>query len=65
VAATVVDQRFKNRRLTGFDLASGQSLFSTNGQAKAYSPDSRWLAVRAEDEKTALLLDPGQPQDPP
>src|SRR5262249_54098084 len=27
------------------------------GMALAYSPDGRWLAVRAADEKTLLLLD--------
>jgi WD40 repeat protein len=39
------------------DLASGKSLFSTNGVALAYSPDGHWLAVQAADEKTVLLLD--------
>jgi WD40 repeat protein/serine/threonine protein kinase len=43
--------------LTVCDIASGKSLFSTQGVALAYSPDGRWLAVRAGDEKTLLLLD--------
>jgi WD40 repeat protein/tRNA A-37 threonylcarbamoyl transferase component Bud32 len=44
-------------RLTVFDIASGKSLFTTNGSALAYSPDGRWLAAVAADEKTVLLLD--------
>ena len=39
------------------DVASGERLFSAEGGALAYSPDGRWLAVRAADEKTVLLLD--------
>jgi WD40 repeat protein len=57
VAATVQDGQFTNHRLTVFDIASGKSLFSTKGLALAYSPHGRWLAVRAADEKTVLLLD--------
>jgi WD40 repeat protein/serine/threonine protein kinase len=57
VAATAQDAQQKNHRLTVFDIASGKSLFSTKGLALAYSPDGRWLAVRAEDEKKVLLLD--------
>jgi WD40 repeat protein len=47
----------KKHRLTVFDIASGKSLFSTDGSCLAYSPDGRWLAVGAADEKTVLLLD--------
>jgi WD40 repeat protein len=57
VAATAEDGHFKNQHLTVLDIASGASLFSTKGLALAYSPDGRWLAVRAADEKTVLLLD--------
>ncbi len=57
VAATAEDQQFKNHCLTVCDIASGKSLFSTKGLALAYSPDGLWLAVRAADEKTVLLLD--------
>jgi hypothetical protein len=32
-------------------------MFSAEGGALAYRSDGRWLAVRAADEKTALLLD--------
>ena len=39
------------------DLESGDRLFSSAGCALAYSPDGRWLAVRAADEMTVLLLD--------
>jgi WD40 repeat protein len=57
VAATTEDQNCNNHRLTVCDIASGKSLFSTEGLALAYSPDGRWLAVRAADEKEVLLLD--------
>jgi WD40 repeat protein len=57
VAGTVEDGKFRNHCLTVFDIATGQSLFSTEGLALAYSPDGRWLAVRAADEKEVLLLD--------
>jgi eukaryotic-like serine/threonine-protein kinase len=40
-----------------YDLASGERLFSAEGGALAYSPDGRWLAAWAADEKTVLLLD--------
>jgi WD40 repeat protein len=39
------------------DVASGRLLFSAQGKALAYSPDSRWLAVRDPDEKGIVLLD--------
>jgi len=55
VAASRFD---RNRlRLNVFDIASRKSLFSTEGALLAYSPDGRWLAGLAEDEKTVLLLD--------
>jgi WD40 repeat protein len=56
VAATVYDPQFRFH-LCVCDLASGERLFSAEGGALAYSPDGRWLAVRAADEKTVLLLD--------
>jgi WD40 repeat protein len=56
VAATAYDPQIKFY-LCVFDLASGERLFSAEGGALAYSPDGRWLAVRAADEKTVLLLD--------
>jgi WD40 repeat protein len=48
-----------------WDIASGERLFSAEGwsagtgpaQPLAYSPDGRWLAVPAADEKAVLLLD--------
>jgi WD40 repeat protein len=40
-----------------YDLTSGEQVFSAAGHALAYSPDGRWLAVRAEDDVTVLLLD--------
>jgi WD40 repeat protein/tRNA A-37 threonylcarbamoyl transferase component Bud32 len=57
VATTEQDQQFKNHRLTVLDIASDQPLFSTEGVALAYSPDGRWLAIRAADEMEVLLLD--------
>jgi WD40 repeat protein/tRNA A-37 threonylcarbamoyl transferase component Bud32 len=55
VATTVHDQG--KSRLKVFDIASGKALFSTDGAFLAYSPNGRWLAVRAADDKTVLLLD--------
>src|SRR5262249_9995912 len=43
--------------LNVFDIASSKTLFSSKGQALAYSPDGRWLAAGAVDDKTVLLLD--------
>jgi WD40 repeat protein len=40
-----------------FDFESGQWLFSAEGRAITYSPDGRWLAARAADPKTVLILD--------
>ena len=57
VAATTVDPRSDKNRLAVFDIASSKSLFSADGSSLAYSPDGRWLAVLAPDEKTVLLLD--------
>jgi WD40 repeat protein len=57
VAVTEEGRQFTNHRLTVCEIASGKSLFSSNGLALAYSRDGRWLAVRAADEKTVLLLD--------
>jgi WD40 repeat protein/predicted Ser/Thr protein kinase len=55
VAATAYDGQ--KHQLQVCDLASGERLFSAEGKALAYSPDGRWLAVLAADEKTVLLLD--------
>jgi WD40 repeat protein len=57
VAATEQDQQFTNQRLTVFDIASGQPLFSTEGFALAYSPDGRWLATLGTGDRTVLLRD--------
>ncbi len=57
VAATMSYQPNNKCRLIEFDLASGKSLFSTEGEALAYSPDGRWLAIAAADAQTMLLLD--------
>jgi WD40 repeat protein/serine/threonine protein kinase len=39
------------------DFESGQWIFSAEGRSITYSPDGRWLAVRAADAKTVLVLD--------
>lgn len=57
VAATGEDSKSKKPSLNVCDIASGQLLFSTEGSCLAYSPDGRWLAILAADEKTVLLLD--------
>ncbi len=57
VAGKTYDPRSKKYRLTVCDIASGKSLFSTEGASLAYSPDGRWLAAVAADQKTVLLLD--------
>jgi WD40 repeat protein len=57
VAATMYDGQRGKTYPQVCDLASGERLFSAEGQALAYSPDGRWLAVRAADLKTVRLLD--------
>jgi WD40 repeat protein/serine/threonine protein kinase len=57
VAATWSGPTSLKHHLIVYDLASDKSLFSTEGSALAYSPDGRWLAALAPDEKTILLLD--------
>jgi WD40 repeat protein len=56
VAATATGAQLKYH-LRVCDVASGERLFSAEGGVLAYSPDGRWLAIRAGDEKTVLLLD--------
>src|SRR5262249_38293807 len=51
------DQDFQNHRLNVLDSASGKPLFSTDGMALAYSPDGRWLAAVAADEKSVFVMD--------
>jgi WD40 repeat protein len=57
VAARTNDQKSGKHILTVCDIASGKPLFSTEGASLAYSPDGRWLAALAVDEKEVLLLD--------
>jgi WD40 repeat protein/tRNA A-37 threonylcarbamoyl transferase component Bud32 len=57
VALTTVDSMSNKHRLHVREIASGEWLFSAGGTALAYSPDGRWLAVQAPDERTVLLLD--------
>jgi WD40 repeat protein len=56
-AARMYDPQSKKHHLTVCDIVSGKLLFSTEGASLAYSPDGRWLAALAADEKTVLLLD--------
>jgi WD40 repeat protein len=57
VAATVLDRRRDKYRLYVCDFESGERLHSEDGGALAYSPDGRWLAARAADERAVRLLD--------
>jgi WD40 repeat protein len=57
VAVTRSDVAGNTFCLDVFDVASGKVLFSSNGATLAYSPDGRFLAVVAADQKTVLLLD--------
>jgi WD40 repeat protein len=57
VAVTTIDSRSNKDRLHVGQIASREWLFSAGGGALSYSPDGHWLAVRAPDEKTVLLLD--------
>jgi WD40 repeat protein/serine/threonine protein kinase len=57
VAVTTFDPKSNKRRLHVGEIASGEWLFSAEGTALAYSPDGRWLAVQASDQRTVLLLD--------
>jgi WD40 repeat protein len=57
VAATAFVAQSNKHHLHVCDLGSGEQLFSAEGWALAYSPDGRWLAALAADEKTVLLLD--------
>jgi WD40 repeat protein len=57
VAATGQDPKNNKYYLTVRDIASGELLFPSEGRDLAYSPDGRWLAVLAADDKTVLLLD--------
>jgi WD40 repeat protein/serine/threonine protein kinase len=56
VAATAADAQLKSH-LQVCDFASGERLYTAEGGALAYSPDGRWLAIRAADDKTLLLVD--------
>jgi WD40 repeat protein len=56
VATTLQDMQNKFHLLV-CDVTSEAVLFSAEGGALAYSRDGRWLAARAADRKTVLLLD--------
>jgi len=56
VAVGTYDEQNKNQ-MRVYDLKSEERLFSSAGQALAYSPDGRWLASLDADNKTVLLLD--------
>jgi len=57
VAATAFDPQSNKHHLQVCDLASGERFFSAEGSALAYSPDGRWLAGLAADNRTVLLFD--------
>ena len=56
VAASSGEVQLKGS-LSVCDVPSGEQLFAAEGRVLAYSPDGRWLAVRAPDEKTVTLMD--------
>jgi WD40 repeat protein len=56
VAATSWHEQLKHH-MSVCDVASGERLVSAEGKALVYSPDGRWLAGLAADEKSVLLLD--------
>jgi WD40 repeat protein/predicted Ser/Thr protein kinase len=56
-AATAFDPQKNVDRLHVWDVGSGECLLSAEGGALAYSPDGRWLAVRAAENRTLHLLD--------
>ena len=57
VAATAFDPIRNRHDIHVCDVTSGERLFSAEGRALAYSPDGRWLATLAADEKVVVLLD--------
>jgi WD40 repeat protein/predicted Ser/Thr protein kinase len=57
VATSTWDAQQIKNRLSVCDVTSGERLFAADGSVLAYSPDGRWLAVKAADETTVLLLD--------
>jgi WD40 repeat protein len=57
VAVTAFDGLSRKFYVHVCDMASGERLFTAEGWALTYSPDGRWLAARAADDTTVLLLD--------
>jgi WD40 repeat protein len=57
VAVSGWDEAQAKYRLSVFDVTSGKQLFAADGVVLAYSPDGRWLAALAADDKTVLVLD--------
>jgi WD40 repeat protein len=55
VAVTAYDRKGQHH-IDVCDVVSGVALYSAVGWAKAYSPDGRWLAVVAADQKEIVLL---------
>jgi WD40 repeat protein/predicted Ser/Thr protein kinase len=56
VAVGTYDEQNKDQ-MSVYDLESEERLFSSAGCPLAYSPDGRWLAIRAADDRKVLLLD--------
>jgi WD40 repeat protein len=57
VAASAWDDVRAKNNLSVCDLTSDEQLFAADGGVLAYSPDGRWLAILAVDDRTVLLLD--------
>jgi WD40 repeat protein len=56
VAVTGWDEAQARNHLSVCDVTSGEQLFAADGKVLAYSPDGRWLAALAADDRTVLLL---------
>jgi WD40 repeat protein len=57
LAVRAIDRQGQADGLGVCDVESGEWLYKAEGGALAYSPDGRWLAALAADEKTVVLLD--------
>ncbi len=57
VAACAWDDQWQKFQLGVYDVTTDERVFAAEGLVLAYSPDGRWLAVTAANNRTVLLLD--------